>query len=246
VCNKNIKNKHEIESYFFNKLKELYAILPDGEISSPDPPDFTIYTGRETIAVEVTQIHNEKGPNEKFPPAQKHATEDEILEAAQHLFSITKGIPLHISFHFTNNIILSKKQKNHLSNKICQLIELEMDGRALDDHFSFSIKENLPDELVHVSGNYFHRITDSCWYSAKGRLVPDLSKRQILNVIRDKEKKMADYVDKSDKVMLVLAEGLIPNSWFAGVELFEPDELVSKFDKIFLIRYLSNSLIEIK
>lgn len=241
-----MKDKHEIEHYFFNKLKELYAILPDGKISSPDPPDFMINTGREIIAVEVTQIHNEKGPSEKFPPAQKHATEDEILRAAQHLFSITKGIPLHISFHFTNNIILNKKQKTNLSNQVCQLIELEMGGRAFDDHFSFSIKENLPDELVHVSGHYFHRTTDACWYSAKGRLVPDLSKRQILNVIRDKEKKMVEYIDNADKAMLVLAEGLIPNSWFDGVEHFEQDELVSKFDKIFLIRYLSNTLIELK
>lgn len=241
-----MKDKHEIEHYFFNKLKELYSTLPDGEISSPDPPDFIINTGREVIAVEVTQIHNEKGPNEKFSPAQRHATEDEILEAAQQLFSIAKGIPLHVSFHFKNDIILSKKQKTTLANQVCQLIELEMGGRAFDDHFSFSIKENLPDELVHVSGHYFHRVIDACWYSAKGRLVPDLPKKQILNIIRDKEKKMAGYIDKADKAMLVLAEGLIPNSWFDRVEYFEQDELVSKFDKIFLIRYLSNTLIELK
>ncbi|MFD2515227.1 hypothetical protein ACFSRY_15240 [Pontibacter locisalis] len=241
-----MKDKHEIEHSFFNKLKELYSILPDGDISSPEPPDFMINTGREIIAVEVTQIHNEKGPNEKFPPAQKHATEDEILEAAQHLFTIAKGIPLHISFHFENNLILNKKRKTTLANQVCRLIELEMDGRTFDEHFSFSIKENLPHELVHVSGHYFHQISDVCWYSAKGRFVPDLSKRQVLNVIRDKEKKMTGYIDKVDKAILVLAEGLIPNSWFDGVEQFEQDELVSKFDKIFLIRYLSNTLIELK
>ncbi|WP_242926303.1 hypothetical protein [Pontibacter vulgaris] len=241
-----MQNKHEIEEYFFKKLTELFPSLPKGRLSKPEPPDFLIDTGTETIAVEITQIHNEKGPNEKFPPAQKHATENSILETAQALFSQRNNIPLHMSFTFANNILLNEKQRQVLSRQICELVENETYGRQLEEHFSFHLRYNLPQELLRVSGYYFPNVKGVSWYSAKGRLVPNLTKREILNIHRLKERKMSGYMDKVDKAILVIAEGLIPNSWFDDVETFEQNEFVSQFDKVFIIRYLSDQLIELK
>jgi len=241
-----MENKHEIELYFFNKLRELYQTLPEGDVCSPDPPDFIIDTGIEKISVEITQIHNEKGPNEKYPPAQKHATEDLILKKAQNLFLQKVGRPLHIRFNFNDNISLSEKQLNHLAQEICNSVELGIEGKRFDEHFSFTIDHNLPGDLVHISGHYFHGITDVSWYSAKGRFVPNLTKREILNVIQKKESKIDRYRDKVDTAILVIAEGLIPNSLFDAIEVVGQNEFKSRFDKIFIIRYLSNQLVEIK
>ncbi|WP_266203652.1 hypothetical protein [Pontibacter kalidii] len=241
-----MQNKHEIEEYFFKKLTELFPSLPKGNLSKPEPPDFLIDTGTETIAVEITQIHNEKGPKEKFPPAQKHATEDSILETAQALFSQRNNIPLHMSFTFANNILLSEKQRQALSRQICEMVETEIYGRELEGHFSFHLRDNLPQELLRISGYYFPNVTGVSWYSAKGRLVPNLTKREILSVLRVKEKKLKRYIDKVDKAILVIAEGLIPNSWFDDIEIFEQNEFVSQFGKVFIIRYLSDQLIELK
>ncbi|WP_299706198.1 hypothetical protein [uncultured Pontibacter sp.] len=241
-----MKSKHEIEEHFFNKLKELYPEIPEGKVSRPEPPDFIIETDAESIAVEITQIHNEKGLNDKFPPAQKHATEDLILENARNLFSTRVGLSLHISIAFTNNLILDEKQRHGLSDHICEIVEREVYGRNLDEYFSFHLRQNLPKELIRVSGYYSPNVVADCWFSAKGKLVPNLTKREILNVIRTKERKMKRYLNKVDKAILVIAEGIIPNSWYDGIESFEQNEFVSQFHKVFIIRYLSDQLIELK
>lgn len=241
-----MESKSEIEEYYFNKLKELYPLLPKGQVSRPDPPDFLIHTGSEVIAVEITQIHNEIEPNQKFTPAQKHATEDQILKTAEHFFSLRGGMPLYVRFHFADNILLNAKERETLSERICELIEDKTRNSYLTERFSFHLDSYLPKELLYVDGDYFPNVTDGCWYSAKGRFVPDLSTREILNVIKRKERKMANYLDKVDKSILVIAEGEIPNSWFAEIETFEKDGLVTNFEKVFIIRRLSGSLIEIK
>jgi hypothetical protein len=241
-----MESNREIEEYFFRKLRELYPKIPDGSVSRPEPPDFIIDTGNESIAVEITQVHNQKGQNENFPPAQKHAAEDQILENAQKLFFLRNSIPLHVRFSFANNIILNEKQRQSLSSKISDIIEFEMQGKDFDKPFSFSLKEDLPKELLYISCYYFPNITGVSWYSAKGRLVPNLSKNEILNIISEKERKMKRYIDSVDKAILVIAEGIIPNSWFDKIETFEENELVSHFDKIFIIRYISNQLVELK
>jgi hypothetical protein len=241
-----MENKHQIEEYYFNKLKELYPNLPNGDVSRPEPPDFLIRTSSETIAVEITQIHNEKEHNQKFTPAQKHATEDQILKTAEHLFALSSGIPLYVRFHFSDNIALNAKQREILSEQICELIEVEVRDKELSERFSFSLNNCLPNGLLYVDGDYFPNVTDACWYSAKGRFVPNLTKREIINVINKKEKKMSNYFDRVDKAILVIAEGEIPNSWFADVETFGQDELVTQFEKVFIIRRLFGNLIEVK
>ncbi|WP_242921588.1 hypothetical protein [Pontibacter liquoris] len=241
-----MENKHEIEEYFFQKLNELYPKLPKGKVSKPEPPDFVIDTGTETVAIEITQIYNEKEANEKFPPAQKYATEDSIVEEAKRLFYLRSKIPLHVSFSFASNVLLNENQKRSLSNWICQFVEAEAQKRELDKHFSFTYREELPQELIRVSGYYFPNVTGTSWFAIKSRLVPNLTKREVLNIISRKEKKLNQYSNKVDKTILVIAEGLIPNSWYDSIETFGNSELKSEFDKIFIIRYLSNQLIELK
>src|SRR5690606_31140171 len=151
---------------------------------------------------------------EKFPPAQKHATEDSILKAAERLFSLRHGIPLHIRFHFSNNILLNAKQRQTLSENICQLVQDAVKGTTLSEQFSFTLQDCLPNELLHVDGHYFPTVTAGCWYSGKGRFLPNLTKREILNVIQRKEKRLIEYIDKVNRAILLMGEGDIPNSFF--------------------------------
>lgn len=238
--------KHEIEEYYFNRLKELYPMLPIGKVSRPEPPDFLIQTDSEIVSVEITQIHNEKEPSQKFTPAQKHATEDQILKTAEHLFSLGGGVPLYVRFHFSDSILLNAKERETLSERICQLIQDKTRNINLSERFSFSLDSCLPNELLFVDGDYFPSVTNGCWYSAKGRFVPNLTTREILNVIKKKEKKLDGYVDNVDRSILVIAEGEIPNSWFAEIETFRQGELTTKFDKVFIIRGLIGHLVELK
>lgn len=241
-----MQDKNDIENYFFRKLTELYLELPSGNVSRPEPPDYLIESKDATIAVEVTQIHNEKGSNERFPPAQKYATEISILKEAERLFAQSDGTPLHIGFNFASTIFLNKGERQKLSQHICEIIKSEMHGRDFTRSFSFHIQEGIPEELFHIRGYYFPNISATSWYSAKGKLIPNLSKREILRVIKLKEEKQKAYIEKVDKSILVIAEGIVPYSWFDNIEMFEQNELSTSFDKVFIIRNLDNQLIVIK
>jgi hypothetical protein len=239
------ENKYILERHFYDRFLALHDEFPKKEPEKSEAPDFLIKIDKKVIGVEITQIHNEPNKGE-FLPAQKHALEDKILSKAQKLFFDRNQIHLHVSFHFIDHFQLSGKQVETLIIQICKVIEEKIKGEGLNHNFSFSIIDGLPQELVVINGDYFPNITDTIWYSAKGIWLPNLSKQQIITIINKKEKEIITYKKKASALILLIVEGVIPNSWFDKVDKPEASEIESEFEKIFILRYLSNKLIEIK
>lgn len=77
--------------------------------------------------------------------------------------------------------------------------------------------------------------------------IPNLKRIQILKVIKKKEFKIADYYkQKADYIILLLVEGILPESWFDRIEAIEKAELDSNFDRILIYRVLYNEVIRLK
>ncbi|MFC5271314.1 hypothetical protein [Adhaeribacter terreus] len=243
---KKAEEKYIIENHFFKRFSDLYFRNSITETIKAEAPDFLVKTKDNLVGVEVRQICIEKATNEKYSLVEKYSFENQIIEKTQQIFNSRNNIPLNIRFDFVNEFKLSKDQISIPAIKFCSIIEEHTKNKSLNEHFNFSIEEDLPKELNKISGYFFPEINESVWYSGKSMFLPNLSQEQIKTAIIDKEKKAPSYRKQADDLILLLVEGIPPYSWFDKIEKVNFENFTSCFDKIFIIRNLSNELVQIK
>ena len=238
--------KSKVEFHFLDRFKSLYKGFPAGKVLKSESPDFIINTDKKKIGIEITRIYNLKEQGERFSPQERFSIEEKIIEKVRIDFLQRTKIPLHVVFHFADRFNLSRKDVELISKRIGCTIEKSVTEYDLNFHFNLTINNDLPDFVHYININYFPTVTDSSWYSAKSKFLPNLTKDQIKEAVYGKEQKIIDYKRKVDKVFLLIIEGLVPESWFDKVEEIPKTELGNSFEKIFIMRNLENQLIEIK
>ncbi|MEO5581152.1 MAG: hypothetical protein ABIR66_00555 [Saprospiraceae bacterium] len=243
--------KKNIEKNILERFTKCIRELSKGIIVSPEspefePPDFLIETEEQIIGIELTHFVNEKKPDEKFSPMDRNALQQEITIAAEKIFISKYNIPLHVDFAFIDSIVIKRNNINVLANLLAELVSHEVLSKSLNDYFHSSVDRNLPKELESISIHYFPNVTSSVWYAAKGMLVPNLKKEQILRVIKKKEGDALNYKLKVNKQILLLVEGELAESWFAEIETINQVELGTGFDEIFIFRSKFNAILKLK
>ena len=238
--------KEHFEQHFFDRFIKAYPDLSDGKITKSESPDFLIEYGGDTVGVEISKIVNEKNPGDNFSPSERNAVEQKISQRALKVFLHKYNIPLHVDFAFHDSIDVTKGKEELLADKLAQLVSDHVVRHELTRHFHLQIDRGLPRELMHCGIAFFPGITDSIWYSAKGQMVPNLNKDYLLRIIRRKEVKVDEYKRRADSLILLLIEGVVPDSWFDKIELIARDELNTRFDKILIFRNLSDEVVTVK
>jgi hypothetical protein len=241
-----MNDKQIFERNVFERFIKIYRDLPSGTVFKSESPDFLIKSAGETIGIEITKIVNEKNPGEKFSPVERNSLEQKISKEAENVFKNRHNIPLHVNFAFHDSINVNGDKIKALGVQLASLVAKEISSRPLSEYYHLDIERGLPKELMHMSIAYFPNVTQSIWYSAKGQFLPNLKKEQILKVIKNKESKIQEYKRKADYLILLLVEGVIPESWFDGVETIEQTELKSEFDRILIFRSLDNVIVKLK
>jgi len=241
-----MSDKEIFERNVFERFIKIYTDLPSGTVFKSESPDFLIKADRETVGIEITKIVNEKNPGDKFSPAERNTVEQKISKEAENLFKSQCNIPLHVNFAFRDSINVNGDKIKSLGVQLASLVAKEIASRPLSEYYHLTVERGLPRELMHMSIAYFPNVTQSIWYSAKGQFLPNLKKEQILKSIKNKESKIPEYKLKADYLILLLVEGVIPESWFDGVETIEQTELNSDFDRILIYRSLYNEIVRLK
>lgn len=240
------EEKHIIEHHFFTRFSELYFNDARISIIKSEAPDFLIDKEGKTIGVEVSQIFNQGNANQKHSPIKKYKFENDIILASQKIFETNNKIPLNVRFNFVDEFYLPKEKIFIPAKGISKIIEAQIKNLPSNKHFEFSIEEDLPKELSKISGYFSPEITQGIWYSAKSKFLSNLSQEQIKAAIIKKEKKAPAYRVLASELILLLVEGIPPYSWFDEIEKLDIKDHESCFNKIFIIRNLTNELIVVK
>jgi hypothetical protein len=235
------------EQVFFERFKSLYEPLKDIPFKKNESPDFTsVNTGGVTIGVEVTELLNKKEPESRFSPVQQHSLESRIVKLAEKKFINSYGIPLHVSFWFQDDIQCRKGEEPKYALYLSKLISGLVEGKNLSESFSAINCNPVYDFLVYFDIHYNPSFKSSVWNCTKAKMVPNADLSIILELIKRKEVKIDLYRRKSDIIYLLIIEGILPFSWFDHFDEIEGLKLVTAFDKVFIMRTLHNSFLELK
>jgi hypothetical protein len=238
--------KEFFERHFFDRFVKLFPDLPEGIHIKTESPDFVIKGVSETVGIEISKITNEKESGEIYSPSEKNAVEQKLAQEASKIFLERHNIALHVDFAFHSNIDVRKGKGKILSNTLAQLVADYVTKQSLESYFHLHLEVGLPRELIYCGIAFFPGITDSIWYSTKGKILPNLNKEYLLTILRKKEVRVDEYKTRADKLILLLIEGVVPDSWFDKIELIPSDEVNTRFDRVLILRNLSDEIVTIK
>lgn len=229
------------EKYAFNKFLELYKKLPMGEKS--ESPDFLIKTDNGTIGVELTEIINER--TKEYEPAQIYSLEGKITEHAKNEFTKLTKKKLLVSIEFRDNLRMNNGRIKELGQEIAQLLYNQT--LYLPDNelcYNGEVKGILPRELSLISFDVAPLLNELIWQPIRQKFIENLEAKHLNKVIEKKEKLISVYRTKADKIFLLMTKGFIPNSWYG--DFIDRRIKDSQFDKVFLLRIMTNELIELQ
>lgn len=233
------------EIIYLERCFELLG-LSNASVEHSEAPDFLYFPAPERrIGIEVTELHNPKIEGERYPSSQRHGTLEKIVDNAHKEFTLVSNIPLTIEFRFVKNLRISRNRIISLSKEIsgivCEQVR-NIGGRTIHD---FRVEHPLPKEMSGIYGYYHPSSTTSIWYPAEGRWLPDIDPKEVQKLIDKKNVKVADYLQKCDEVWLLIVEGIPPYSWFDNKEEAISVNYLSSFQKIIMLRSLSNKVYEL-
>ncbi|QXP73300.1 hypothetical protein H0I31_06280 [Tenacibaculum sp. AHE15PA] len=236
--------KETIEKSIFDKFRKSYPEFPSGRTEHIDKPDFIIHS-KQKIGVEITQIFKDdyksnKGSLLKSIEEITRRVSEEILNLFRekqiprcyliiHLnkneFPLVSS-PNKIAEIFFNDIIknINKKKKNYI-------LEIDNNGDLpkIVESYKLIFDEKIKDyEYIEL-------------YSTVGKEIDSL---KIQNILNKKEKAKITF-EKCDKYWLVIKSGELSADYLPSIQITSK-RLRTTFDKIFILKYLENELIEIK
>ncbi len=132
-----------------------------------------------------------------------------------------------------------------LGQQIAQLLYIETlhlpDNELL---YNREVGGILPVELSSISFDVAPFLEELIWQPLRQKFIENLEAKHLNRTIEKKEKLIEAYKTKADKIFLLMTEGFIPKSWYGDFKDRQIKEC--QFDKVFLLRIMTNELIELK
>ncbi|MFH4967466.1 hypothetical protein V8G61_04600 [Gaetbulibacter sp. M240] len=236
--------KEITEKSVFEKFKKSYVNFPSGEIEHIDKPDFIIHS-KEKIGIEITQIFKDDFKSEKgsvlksFEETTKRVSrellnlliEKQIPKCCINIHLNVKEFPIKKSPKEIAKIFLTDILKNIILDNKNYILEITNNGHLPNVIDSYDIIFN---EKIKS-----HEYIES--YSAIGGIIDNLKIQNILDKKEDSKKSFS----KCDKFWLVIKSGELSSDYFPTIQI-DKEKLNTTFDKIFILKFLENEIIEIK
>jgi hypothetical protein len=224
-----------IEESILEKFKKGYAEFPEGEIEHIDKPDFIIYSNRK-IGVEVTQIYKQ-GLSKALEETTK-----KVLKEIINLLKKENAPKCYISIHLNKKFFPTKLSPKEIAefciNDIKNTINLKRPILEVSNY------GQLPDIIEFYEVIYNDSIADFYYIESLGSVGGIIDNTRLQAILDKKENSKNDFI-QCDEYWLVIKSGEYSADYFPSINI-SIEELKSSFDKIFILKYLENEVIEIK
>jgi len=203
------------ERHYFERFRKVYRI-PQGSICYGDRPDIII-KGSEWTGIEVTEFFIEKGSHPKSEQAQI-TFRKKVVSGAQKLYQNDNRRNIQITFGFNKaNPIRDEKNLEKKLVDLAKQIENQETGMISRDTF-----RTIPElDFVYLNGEGYQ---DQRWGVCQVYRSSKMLRKRLLEIVRDKEKKVSGYQKCGAYWLLVV------------VEFFDPAQdqeiQIDSFDKI--------------
>jgi hypothetical protein len=235
-------NKIEEES-ILKRFNEAYEKFPNGEILHPDKPDFII-TGEKDIGIEITQVFRDqdslKGSKLRAEETCHRLLGENILRELKELNVQSLAISIHTNIHSditkANLSQVAKECVPHIINAAPHLENLNF--------LSIANLGQLPGLIDTLNIVRNDGQTDLIFTESGRSILPQLTTMDVQFVLNKKEIEKTNYTN-CDEFWLVIKEGSFIADSFDEIRV-NRSELITSFDKIFIIRQPTSEIVELK
>lgn len=234
---KSLLTKKEIERLQLQRFRELFNGFPEGEIEETEEPDFIVYSEVGNIGIEVTDLYWEVPEGEK-PRQAEESIKYRIAGRARDLHEELELPPVHVSIHFSNNHTFQKNIVEQLATRISKLVEQnlpEMNSKY-EEGYEWVNRDYFPEEINRIAVYRFPEIKRAFFSAPDAGFIPDLSPRDIVRVLDNKNKKYAFYRKRCNELWLVVnINGSQLSSTFDIPEEAITERYRTPFERVFLL-----------
>lgn len=247
----------EKERYIFQRFKELYPNFPPSDFVYQDSPDVILNTDNsKKIGVEITEAIYDQEFMKK--------SEFQIKFNENVLEKVEKNIPfkfsLSIRLHETK--LISSSNYDRIINEVvdvCYEEFLDLDNLQRKEVSNLGSTQEFPEHVKEILYNQGYRslplgvksirlgrndtINKSYHPKHKTGWVPNFQPEFLDTILLKKHKALEKY-QPCDQQWLVIGEAFDFVSYFDNINI--PTPVISKFDKIFLVRNWENVVLALK
>lgn len=246
------------EQYIFRKFAESYKYLPEGTAEFRDKPD-VIYKAEngEIIGVEITEgFYNQK----------LKSTSEYLIKFNNNVVKdIEKEFPFTfiLDIELDNNYPIKSKFLKSIINKVKEICvkefsdllslqtkrienfgtEIPCENNEIKELILEAGYRNLPNNISSITMTRFDKMERSYYFENNAGIVPEFTDEILSSILAKKERSLSQY-DNCDQNWLLISEAMDFYSYFSDINI--KNDIISKFDKIFIYRRFNSELIVIK
>jgi hypothetical protein len=190
-------SNQDLEKRYFESFRKDYQ-LPLGTVTYGDRPDIII-EGQRRIGIEMTNFYLEEGSLPKSEQFQRKLRE-RVVSKAQSVYQVGNDKKIEITFGFDKENPIRDQEK--LVGRLIELakhIETWESGIIMRDTYT-SIPEL---SFVYL---YTEEHENTRWRIVQSYNVPVMSMDQLVDIVKNKEKKARQYKECDDYWLLIIID----------------------------------------
>ena len=252
-----IEERHVLS--FWQQLDEFPGIVPTRQ--NPPEPDFFIEADHGLIGLEHTRLVRQKDDRGVDMKAHNQNA-DHVMKLAAEQFSRLSNLKLYVSASFRCDHGLLVPKPTYLANRDIQPIAAfitDFVARHIpppENHywfeeydyatntFNFSEEHKLRSMDIWNLGN---KISQPCWTPSQAAMIPRMfESTAFTSALAKKNTKPKNYRRNYHQLWLLMVEDQRNLATYFDNEYGEAPEVTSSFDRVFVFRYASEEIIELK
>lgn len=212
-----------------------------------EEPDFLVSEAR-VVGVELTELFWEEVSG-ALPHQAIEALGARIAEVAWAKYA-AKGLPpVHVSVHFNQTYVPSKRDVPRVSDAIANwaATHIPAEGAGFSEGYNWENRAYFPKEVNHLGIWRFPGFEKSFFSPLGAEFIPELSRNDIERALRLKEPKVDTYRRKCEEAWLLINcdGGRISNAFELSDNVLE-EVFDSSFDRVFLFRHVPGKIHELR
>ncbi len=237
AMSKSHAEQKRVEKWFLEAARRASAIIPAGDISDFEKPDFTLTSPDGLIGIEVTELLRKDniGP---FLPVAEEGFHKKVVRLAEEYYRQSGARGVEVSVYFTNDWKTTRDAED-VARSLSTFVELK--GRTVT--LPVTISRQLPEGFSVIG---IAPLDGAPWFCGEsGGAV--LTYEQLAASIRDKEELLPTYranLGKASIWLLIYISVTVARSVAVPVGV-DKWTFESSFDKILLFSSLDNEVLEI-